>query len=163
MRLSLRSAAATQTLGRALAQAVERENLRVFLFFGDLGVGKTTLIRALVEALPGGKNAETSSPSFTICNIYCTKPTVHHFDLYRLEPGLPDESLEESLDDTGILTIVEWSERLLAAGLPADGLTVSLARGEKEDERVAELAALGPAGERLLKSLAGAADVFFRT
>ena len=120
------------------------------LLYGDLGAGKTALTRFAVEALPGGRDAEVSSPSFTICNIYCTAPLVHHFDLYRLEPGAPDEALEESLDDASILTIVEWPERMAARDLPGDGLACRLSAGDTDDGRAAALFALGPLGEQCL-------------
>ena len=102
----------TRRFGQALAMSMAKVPPGALLLSGDLGAGKTALTRFVVEALPGGPEAEVSSPSFTICNIYCTAPEVHHFDLYRLEPGAPDEALEESLDDASILTIVEWPERM---------------------------------------------------
>ena len=121
------------------------------LLYGDLGAGKTSLTRFVVEALPGGDSAEVSSPSFTICNIYCTAPVVHHFDLYRLEPGSPDDALGESLDDDSVLTIVEWPERMAPYYLPDDGLICRLTAWETEQGRAAELSALGPCGERCLE------------
>ena len=103
-----------------------------------------------LQALPGGLDAEVSSPSFTIGNIYCTAPQVHHFDLYRLEPGTPDEALEDSLDDASVLTIVEWPERMATRDLPDDGLVCRLTAGDTERGRMAALSALGPLGERCL-------------
>ena len=161
LRLTLTSLQGTRLLAGILAEAVRRENPGVLLLYGDLGAGKTTFTAALVKALPGGSEAETSSPSFTLCNIYCTEPTVHHFDLYRLEPGLPDESLEESLDDSSVLTIVEWPERLSPAGLPADGLIVRFFRGASEEERPVELSVLGPVGGRCLSLVAKALEGSF--
>ena len=154
MRLVLTSPEHTKAAARALAHALQQENPGALLFYGDLGLGKTTFTAALAQELPGGSEAETSSPSFTICNIYCTEPVVHHFDLYRLPPGLPDESLEESLDDPSVLTIIEWSERLLPAGLPPDGIKLELRHGEIENERMAELSALGSVGRRCLQLMA---------
>ena len=91
---SLPALSHTRALARNLAAAVAEyqrlhpaEPLPVILLMGDLGAGKTTLIRFLVEALPGGENAEVASPSFTLCNVYPTTPKVQHFDLYRLPPG----------------------------------------------------------------------------
>ncbi len=156
MRLVLTSLSGTRRLAGILAGAVSGENPGALLLHGDLGAGKTTFTAAFVRALPGGSEAETSSPSFTICNIYCTEPTVHHFDLYRLEPGLPDESLEESLDDPSTLTVIEWPERLSPAGLPSDGLVLRFFRGELETERPVELFALGPVGGRCLSLVAEA-------
>ena len=147
---SLESPEDTARLGKALAQAVQEANPGALLLYGDLGAGKTTLSRTLVESLPGGENAEVASPSFTICNIYCTAPEVHHFDLYRLEPGMPDEALGESLDCGTVFSIVEWSERLAAQDFPVDGVTCRLHMRDNGTSRYAEIAALGPAGERCL-------------
>ncbi len=141
----------TRQIAGLLAASLAGNNPGALLLYGDLGAGKTTLVRFLVESLPGGKDAEVASPSFTICNIYCTAPRVYHFDLYRLEPGVADEGLEESLDDAGALTIVEWAERIAAKDMPADGIACRLgARAESGTTRKMEFAAFGPAGERCL-------------
>ncbi len=58
--------------------------IRALYLRGTLGSGKTTLTRGLVAALPGGEDAEVASPSFTLCNIYPTRPALLHADLYRM-------------------------------------------------------------------------------
>ena len=136
-----------------LARSILENPIGALLLYGTLGAGKTTLVRAVAETLPGGENAEISSPSFTICNIYCTAPTVHHFDLYRLEPGVPDESLGESLDDEAVLTIVEWPEHMAERDLPGDGLACRLTAARGGEGRLAELSAVGPSGKRCLEAL----------
>jgi tRNA threonylcarbamoyl adenosine modification protein YjeE len=150
LRLELASLDDTAFLGRRLADAVRGGNPGALLLYGQLGAGKTTLCRALVSALPGGKNAETASPSFTISNIYCTEPLVHHYDLYRLPPGAGDESLEESFEDDGVLTIVEWPEHLDPRDVPEDGLCLELSPGPAPEARRAALAPLGPLGADFL-------------
>ncbi len=90
-------------LGRAL-----RPGDLVFLA-GPLGAGKTTLVRAVAEAL--AVTDPVRSPSFTIANIYDGEITVQHLDLYRLE-GLADEdalALEEYVRPDAV-TLVEWPE-----------------------------------------------------
>ena len=65
----------TARLGTLLAGMMQNApQVRALLLQGDLGSGKTTLTRSLVAALPGGDQAEISSPSFTICNNYPTCP-----------------------------------------------------------------------------------------
>ena len=142
-----------EALGRRMAEALGRVNPGALLFFGPLGVGKTTLCRALVSALPGASEAEISSPSFTICNIYCTEPAVHHFDLYRLPAGMGDEALDESFDAWDVLTIVEWTEHLPESYFPADGLALRLSHGLEPAARIVEMSVLGPLGEQFLTLL----------
>jgi tRNA threonylcarbamoyladenosine biosynthesis protein TsaE len=117
----------TRVLSHTLASAVTEYQrlspdtpLPVILLMGDLGAGKTTFISFLVEALPGGENAEVASPSFTLCNVYPTTPEVQHFDLYRLPSGCSDEMLEESLDAVRGLIFIEWAEYLPGRIFPVD-------------------------------------------
>jgi len=125
----------TLRLGRVLARAFAAEaGARTLLLTGGLGAGKTTLVRGLVEALPGGEDAEVSSPSFNICNMYPTRPETAHYDLYRLEPppgaahAAADDALLDLLEAEGprrALVIVEWAERLPAEALPPDRLELT--------------------------------------
>ena len=127
----------TARLGRRLALLLKQHpRIRAVLLHGPLGSGKTTLTRSLVEALPGGQQAEISSPSFTLCNLYPTTPPVLHCDLYRAGSNLPDE-LWEALDDhapaadAGI-AIIEWAEYIPGAALPDDYLDIRLDTCEEE-------------------------------
>lgn len=131
----------------AKAIAASPVALPVF-FYGDLGMGKTTLISALVSNLPGGEHAEISSPSFTLCNMYPTTPPVAHFDLYRQDHGVPDETLLDFLDGQRHVVLVEWSERLPEHALPPDRLACGLS--PRGDGRSAVLAAFGQEAANLL-------------
>ncbi|MDL2266714.1 tRNA (adenosine(37)-N6)-threonylcarbamoyltransferase complex ATPase subunit type 1 TsaE [Desulfovibrio sp. OttesenSCG-928-G15] len=145
--LTLKNEEQTRRLGLALGKACASGNFGVLLLYGGLGAGKTTLVRYLVESLPGGNMAEVSSPSFTICNIYCTAPVVHHFDLYRLGPHAFDEALEESLDDASVLTIVEWAENLGPCPVFAEGLSIRFLPVTPGGVREVELNPFGPKAE----------------
>jgi len=113
-------------LGRALAACLREDALlRCILLRGELGSGKTTLARFVVEALPGGDKAEIASPSFTLCNIYPTAPPVMHCDLYRVAGAVPDE-LCEILDAGDTAALVEWAEHLPVQQRPQDFLDISL-------------------------------------
>lgn len=89
----------------------ERFDSRIILFYGEMGSGKTTLIRSLVKAL--GSADEVSSPTFSIVNEYRTADgqPIYHFDLYRLKD-------EEELMNLGIedyfygnpWVLMEWPE-----------------------------------------------------
>ena len=107
--LTLRKASEATDIARLILQShAER---RVFALHGDLGAGKTTLIKALCEAL--GVADATSSPSFAIVNEYrmADQRPVYHFDLYRLRDAreLLDIGFEEYLD-SGAYCFIEWPE-----------------------------------------------------
>ncbi|MCL1839804.1 tRNA (adenosine(37)-N6)-threonylcarbamoyltransferase complex ATPase subunit type 1 TsaE [Candidatus Saccharibacteria bacterium] len=78
---------------------------------GDIGVGKTTLVKGIAKGL--GITEDVTSPSFTLSKIYHSPnqpTTVTHFDFYRLtNPGIMQEELSESIKDPSTITIVEWA------------------------------------------------------
>ncbi len=149
----LPDADATRTLGRLLAHGLpSAPPYPALLLEGDLGAGKTTLTRALVEALPGGDQAEPASPSFNIMNLYPTTPPVAHFDLYRLAGARLDDDAAEQLEDPAVLAVVEWAQFLAPAERPADALT--LRWQPAPTGRRLELTASGPAAHALLARLA---------
>lgn len=98
---------------------------RVFAFKGDLGAGKTTLIKALSAEL--GVEGGTSSPSFGIVNEYAgTDGPVYHFDLYRLKNAAELEQVGfTEYIDSGRYCFVEWPE-VARDLLPADTVWVRL-------------------------------------
>lgn len=123
LRLHLEDENATLALGQRLAQAIALQGKGINLLLeGNLGAGKTTLVRGLVTALPGGDEARVSSPSFNIMNLYPTTPETAHFDLYRLEYQEPDESLLEFLNDDETLVVVEWVQFLDKEFWPEDSI-----------------------------------------
>ncbi len=85
---------------------------KTILFYGEMGVGKTTLIKALVNAL-GGK-VEVTSPTFSIVNEYKVKDDiVYHFDFYRLKDAT--EALDIGIEDylySGHWNFIEWPEKI---------------------------------------------------
>jgi tRNA threonylcarbamoyladenosine biosynthesis protein TsaE len=118
MELNLANEAATACVGAALAKGLpDLTGCSLMLgLSGELGSGKTTLARGLLRAL--GVEGAVRSPSFTLVEPYETsRGTVHHIDLYRLEPGAA------TLDGIGFreirgmpgLVLVEWPERAGAA------------------------------------------------
>ncbi|MFW5731356.1 MAG: tRNA (adenosine(37)-N6)-threonylcarbamoyltransferase complex ATPase subunit type 1 TsaE [Desulfonatronovibrionaceae bacterium] len=112
-RFLLPSEEAVLAFGRLLAfRLSSRKTFPAVLFLGPMGSGKTTMIRGMAAALPGGDQAEVSSPSFNIMNVYPTRPETVHFDLYRLEGNLLDPESQEMLLDDSRLVLVEWSEYL---------------------------------------------------
>lgn len=133
--LELADAAATEALGRALATVIEAGD--VILLMGDLGAGKTTLVRGLVAGL-GGNDAVTS-PTFTLRHEYSTTPHLTHVDCWRLDQldELIDLGLEEARDD-GAAIVIEWGE-LARALFPDRILEVALDERDEGASRVATI------------------------
>jgi len=104
----------TLTALESLAQELLRhaKHKRIWLFFGEMGAGKTTLIKALARQL--GVQEAMSSPTFSIVNEYAAGLSkIYHMDLYRLnsEKEILDTGLEEYFD-SGAYCLVEWPEKL---------------------------------------------------
>ncbi len=117
------SAAETIAFGRALAERLGPG--AVVAFYGDLGSGKTTMIKGVAAGL--GVSETVRSPSFVIVTEYQGWLPVYHIDLYRLDDpaALEGIGLEEYLLGDGVC-LVEWAERAEKL-LPADTIQVRLA------------------------------------
>ena len=86
---------------------------KVILFHGEMGVGKTTLIKQLCKTL--GVTGATSSPTFSLVNEYEANDNqlVYHFDFYRLNDEV--EALDMGIDDylySGNWCFIEWAEKI---------------------------------------------------
>jgi tRNA threonylcarbamoyladenosine biosynthesis protein TsaE len=101
-------------------------NNKVFLFYGEMGAGKTSFIKEICAKL--GVKQEVTSPTFAIVNEYvaATVPLIYHFDFYRIEKKTEifDIGFEEYLD-SGALTFIEWPEKLEDL-LPQEFIKVSI-------------------------------------
>ena len=98
------------TLAEPLVKALRRGD--VVALWGDLGVGKTTFARVLIQALVG-EAIDVPSPTFTLVQVYdCPQAEVWHCDLYRLKH--PEEVFEIGLEDAfhQAICLIEWPERL---------------------------------------------------
>ncbi len=80
----------------------------VLELLGDVGAGKTTLVRGIAQGL--GIKEDVTSPSFTISKEYQgQKYRLVHYDFYRLgDPGIMSEDLAEAIADQNTVTIIEW-------------------------------------------------------
>ena len=107
-----RSEDETIALGRQLAAELVDGAV---LLIGNLGAGKTTLAKGIVEGRNGTPADEVSSPTFTLIHQYGDHAPVYHIDLYRLDEAREVEGL--GLDDlfgSGSLILLEWAERFPA-------------------------------------------------
>ena len=121
---------------------------------GDLGAGKTTLVRGLLRAL--GHAGNVKSPTYTLIEPYVvSRLDLYHFDFYRF--SYPEEYLDAGLDEyfagQGVC-LVEWPDKA-APYLPAPDLEIRLeiCRNEASDSREATLRALTEAGRSCLNAL----------
>ncbi len=111
-----RSARETVALGRKLSRLLQPPCLA--LLEGDLGSGKTTLVKGIVAGLGAAREEEVTSPTFILVHEYGPQPKVYHVDLYRIAEsrelatlGLDDLMVEDAT------VLVEWGEKLERPGL----------------------------------------------
>src|SRR5579884_889163 len=103
-----RSEEETIELGRRIAGELPRK--AVVLLIGNLGAGKTTLAKGIVQGLGAARAEDVSSPTFSLIHEY--SPRVYHIDLYRLETAeqVARLGLEEMFNRPAVV-LIEWGER----------------------------------------------------
>lgn len=148
----------TYALGRRIGE-LSLPNQFIALH-GDLGAGKTHLVRGIAQGARVADPDLVSSPTYVICNIYRRDPhdpasrPVFHLDAYRTngEEDFTSMGFEEILQQDGIV-VVEWAAKIPEL-LPPDHLSIVI---EPIDEhtRTFTFAATGPQSFRLLSKLAG--------
>lgn len=123
---------------------------------GDLGAGKTTFARYLIQAM--GHEGKVKSPTYTLCEPYPLQLkdqaiTVHHFDLYRMRDPLEwqEAGFVEHFDVPGIC-LIEWPEKAEGT-LPGFDIQIQLVAGADENERAIKINALTPSGVNALKEI----------
>ena len=124
----------TIVFGRDLAMELQPPCL--VLIEGELGSGKTTLVKGLVAGLGAGREEEVTSPSFTLVHEYGGAPKVYHVDLYRVETEaeLSTLGLEDLLGPLSIV-LIEWGGKLAQRSL-APGIRVKLEHLTGENRRI---------------------------
>ena len=125
MQITVQSESELAQAARTFVQAMDQAT--VFAFYGKMGAGKTTFIKALCEAL--GVSDVVNSPTFSIVNEYRSDTTgelVYHFDFYRIEKL--EEVYDMGYEDyfySGALCFIEWPE-LVEELLPGDAVKVQI-------------------------------------
>ena len=109
---------------------IEKAAYKSLLFYGEMGVGKTTLIKEIVRQL--GSDDVVSSPTFSIVNQYLTTEySIYHFDFYRIEDEseVYDIGFEDYFADAADWQLMEWPE-LIPNLLPDEATQVYISLNE---------------------------------
>lgn len=117
----------SRLLGQKISFCLQNHGLRHIFLKGDLGAGKTTLTRFLVQPLEGSETCEIASPTFSLINYYPVTPPVQHCDLYRCRGEIPEEILD-NLENPNMVTVLEWSQFLPEEFWPDNVLEIALSR-----------------------------------
>lgn len=151
--LDLADEAATLSFGAVLAKAVH-PNLTIYLH-GDLGAGKTTLVRGLIHAL--GYAGKVKSPTYTLVESYILSPeagtnfTLYHFDLYRFND---DEEWEAAgfrdYFNAESVCLIEWPEKAENV-LPTPDINITFMI--KASGRTIQITAHSALGSQCLKAI----------
>ena len=122
----------TIELGRRLARELPRSG--VVLLIGNLGAGKTTLVKGIAAGRSAISPDEVSSPTFTLIHEYA--PDLYHIDLYRLDEPREVEGLGlDELFGRDALVLIEWGERFPQL-MPAERIEIRLRRNPDETREI---------------------------
>jgi tRNA threonylcarbamoyladenosine biosynthesis protein TsaE len=101
----------TIALGRTLAAMLAPP--KIVVLRGDLGAGKTTLVKGIAEAFRAASEEDVTSPTFTLVHEYCGPESIlYHIDLYRVDTPRQLETLglDDLIAENSIL-LIEWGEK----------------------------------------------------
>ena len=133
MKLTTNSIEETQTIAKLIAPKLKGGD--ILLLRGDLGAGKTTLTKALCEAL--GVKEDVTSPTFTIVNEYNGKYKVNHFDMYRVNSIMEamEFGFDEMIRDRDSINIIEWPEVVMDI-LPSEVIDMEIKRIDNNSREI---------------------------
>ena len=124
----------TIALGETLARQIPARG--AVLLIGNLGAGKTTLAKGIVQALGAAKPDEVSSPTFTLIHEYGAPPKVYHVDLYRLDRAADAARLGlDELFERDALVLIEWGERFPEL-MPPSRFEIRIRTGEADQREI---------------------------
>ena len=133
MKQNITSTLAMQNFGENIAKKLPSGS--VIELIGDVGAGKTTLVKGIGKGL--GVKETIQSPSYTIfCKYDGSEKDLHHYDFYRLQdPGLVSFDLEESLHTQNTITVVEWGDSIKGI-LPENHVTIRITPISDDERQV---------------------------
>lgn len=149
--IAIENEAATQTFGQRLGGLLRGGE--VIELIGDVGAGKTTLVRGIAKGM--GVDETVQSPSFTINRVYdaADGKLLVHYDFYRLEnAGIMADELADTLQDKKAVIIIEWASAV-AHVLPDDHLSIAITT-PSETTRKMEITAGGAVSQSIAEQLA---------
>jgi len=123
----------TIELGRRIAATLPKR--AVVLLIGNLGAGKTTLAKGIINGLSAAEPEDVTSPTFTLIHEY-GEGRVYHIDLYRLDRAeqVATLGLDEIFDREAVV-LIEWGERFPQL-LPADRIEIRIEPLDEESRRI---------------------------
>jgi len=121
----------TIELGRKIAGELPKR--AVVLLIGNLGAGKTTLAKGIIDGLGAGKPEEVVSPTFTLIHEYAG---VYHIDLYRLDTPAQVATLGlDEIFDRDAVVLIEWGEKFREL-MPVDRIEITLSADGEENRKI---------------------------
>jgi len=140
MKYQTTTAQETEQIGKKIAQTLTGG--AVVLLYGELGAGKTTLVKGIARAL--GVKEDITSPTFTLMNVYQVKSqkskvkSLVHIDTYRLEreQELIDIGVEDYLGSKNTVCVIEWPEKLTTILKSKKTIKVLMENIDKEKRKI---------------------------
>ncbi len=138
----------TKDLGISIGKIIKDGDS--ILLSGDLGAGKTELVRFIVEG--SGNDSFVRSPTFVLINNYSGKKNITHCDFYRIDLGAEVEEIgiEEYYENSTV--IIEWPEKIIN-NLPSDSVIVKILFTENEGQRKIMLYSTGSKSKKFINKI----------
>ena len=130
------SAEGTIALGHELASTLK--DARIVILRGDLGAGKTTLVKGIAEGLRAASQEDVTSPTFTLIHeFHGPEVNLYHVDLYRIETEreLATLGLDELFAQDGNLVLLEWGEKFPRMVRECD-VEIAIERLAKQERKI---------------------------
>ena len=157
-RQEAQTASLAKSFASSISQLIGKEpqtHLNISLE-GDLGAGKTTFARYLIQGL--GHEGKVKSPTYTLCELYPLQIgkaalTAYHFDLFRMNDPLEwqEAGFGEYFDEPGFC-LIEWPEKAEGT-LPAFDIRIALIAGTEENDRKIHIQAASELGLNVLNAM----------